>query len=473
MDASRGEFTVAILGGGFTGAVLAIQLLRRGSAGLRVVVVERQSPPGRGVAYSTPYNWHLLNVPAGKMSMFADDPGHFVRWARRSHDPMVREEDYLPRRVYGQYVESTLCEAQNAGAAQLEWIAGEALSAEPAEDGVQVELRSGRRVAADVAVLAVGNLRPSDPSLPGLPIDHPRYIRYAWSASAMDGVERERDVVLVGSGLTAVDTVMSLRAHGFKGTVHLVSRRGLLPHPQAAASAEPWRFEGTMPRTARGLVRLVRRQMQLSLEQGRDWRSVIDGLRPFTAQVWQRLPPGERKRFLRHVRAHWEVVRHRIPPPVAKLLGYQLTEGKVRVYAGWVVRCEQQGERLELRIRERRSGQETVLAADRIVNCTGPETDCRRLDDPLLVDMRAQGWIRPDELFLGLDVTPQGRVRDRDGRASGVLYAAGPARKGQLWETTAVPELRVQVEELARHLLQLALYGAGAVATTMRIEEFA
>ncbi|HWY24061.1 MAG TPA: hypothetical protein VNX47_04035, partial [Nevskia sp.] len=60
-----------------------------------------------------------------------------------------------------------------------------------------------------------------------------------------------------------------------------------------------------------------------------------------------------------------------------------------------------------------------------------------------------------DALGLGLLTDAQGALLDRDGQASTWLYTLGPARKGQLWETTAVPEIRVQAQALARRLLQL------------------
>ena len=445
--------TIAIVGGGFTGASLAAQLLRRGDRSLRVIVVERDRSVGRGVAYGTLFTWHLLNVPAANMSMFPDEPEHFLRWAQRNYDRMVEAGTFVPRRVYGQYVESTLREVQTSSRGQLHWLSDEALMLHPGRRGAELLLRSGERVVADKIVLALGNLPPSDPSIPGLTGSSRHYVTYPWAAGALEGVKGASEILLIGSGLTSVDMVMALRAREFKGTVHILSRRGLLPHPHKSSPAWPPFWHSDLPRTARGLLHLVRKQIGLACQQGADWRSVIDALRPVTAEIWQSLPELEQRRFLRHVRAHWEVRRHRLAPEVAKLLAHQIAEGKIRVHAGRIVAYRELPNLAEIRFRERGSSAIQHLPVDKVFNCTGPETDCRKLEDVLLADLRSQGLVRPDPLFLGLDVAGNGAAIDRQGRHSTTLFVAGPARKGQLWETTAVPEIRVQVAELAAQLL--------------------
>ena len=324
--------TIGIIGGGFTGAALAAQLLRRADPSLRMIVVERSSAPGRGVAYGTQFNWHLLNVPAGKMSMFPNEPEHFLRWAQRNYDRMVGAGSFLPRRVYGQYVDAVLREAQAVSAGRLHWLQDEALMVQPGTRGGEILLRSGERVIVQKVVLALGNLPPSDPPLPGITSNSSHYFGYAWSPAALDGVENERDILLIGSGLTSVDITMALRAREFRGTVPILSRRGLLPHPHREAPDWPVFWNHESPRTVRGLLRLVRGQIDLAHKRGKDWRSVIDSLRPVTTEIWQLLPQSEQRRFLRHVRVHWEVCRHRVAPEVGKLLGLQLIDGRVRLH---------------------------------------------------------------------------------------------------------------------------------------------
>jgi uncharacterized NAD(P)/FAD-binding protein YdhS len=446
------KFTIAIVGGGFSGTALAANLLRQAAGSVSVVVIEKHGLPGRGVAYGTQYSWHLLNVPAGNMSVYPDQPDHFLRWAQKNYDPEVGPRSFLPRRVYGQYVESVLLDAAAQGG--LLWKRDEVRSIASHANGVEIKFRSGGRLLADKVVLALGNFPPSDPALPGRD-EHasPRYAPFAWSGDALVGLESAKDVLLVGSGLTAIDQVLALRAREFRGTIHILSRRGLLPHSHKASASWPLFWNANSPRTARALLRLVRRQIEDAHRQEVDWRAVIDSLRPVTARVWQSLDIKEKKRFLRHVRPYWEVHRHRIAPDIAQLIAGQLEGGQIRLHAGRITRYAESVDRVDISYRKRENGDTVTLAVDRVINCTGPETDCRHLDDPLIASLRTSGLVRPDPLYLGLDVSSHGAVIGVDGIASDVLYAVGPARKGNLWESTAVPEIRTQAAELAEILL--------------------
>jgi uncharacterized NAD(P)/FAD-binding protein YdhS len=442
--------TVAIIGGGFTGAALAAQLLREGDRSVSVVVIERGPSRGRGVAYGTQYGWHLLNVPSCNMSAFADDPDHFLRWARKNYDSRVEAGSFLPRRVYGQYLETILRDAEEAHPGQLRWVCDEAGSIVRSKNETHILLRSGGTVIADKVVLALGNFPPSNPPLPGRSVSSERYVSFAWSAGALRGVEKENSVLLVGTGLTAVDLAVALRAKEFRGTIHLLSRRGFLPHTHKPSVCWPAFWDKGSPKTIRGLTRLVRQQVR---DASGDWRAVIDSMRPFTQDIWKSLPENEQRRFLRHVRPYWEVHRHRIAPEIGGLIGYQLANHQIQAHAGRVTNFQEDGGGVTVTYKDRKSGKEEHLRVDRVINCTGPETDCRRLDDPLLTSLWIQRMARPDRLFLGLDVDENGALIDAQGEPSKFLFAVGPSRKGSLWETTAVPEIRGQVAGVVRHLL--------------------
>jgi uncharacterized NAD(P)/FAD-binding protein YdhS len=450
------KLTIAIVGGGFSGATLAAQLLRHATQALSVIVIERATTRGRGVAYSTMQGWHLLNVPAGDMSALADDRGHLLRWAQNNFDSRVGPESFLPRRVYGQYIESLLKEATNARPAAFEWKNDQAVSVLRSGNKAEIGLLSGGTIIADKVVLALGNFPPSNPPLPGRVPNSPRYMQFAWSAAALDGVENENNILLIGSGLTSVDLAVALRAREFRGTIHILSRRGLLPHKHAGAKKWPAFWSEQSPKTALGLLRLIRKQVKAAHEQGCDWRAVIDSLRPFTQQIWQSLPGNEKRRFLRHARPYWEVHRHRIAPEIGGLIGYQLVNHHIQARAGRITGYREDKDGVDVTYRNRKTGKDESLHVDRVINCTGPETDWRRLDNPLLTSLQEQHLARPDSLFLGLDVSDDGALIDANGRPSNFLYTVGPSRKGSLWETTAVPEIRQEVLDLVKHLLDSA-----------------
>jgi hydroxyacylglutathione hydrolase len=452
-DQKVSQPTVAIVGGGFTGTTLAAQLLRASGGSVSVVLIERGARLGRGVAYSTESTEHLLNVRARNMSAYPDDPEHFLEWARLNHAPGASPDDYLPRPLYGQYVASVLQQEIERHPGHVEHVQDEAVSIARVGETAEIPLRSGRTLFADKVVIALGNFPPGDPRLPGRTPHSLRYVSNPWKPSALGDVAQDKSILLVGSGLTSVDVAITLRARGFCGIIHILSRRGLLPQTHKAAPVWTPFWDDQSPRTVRGLLRLIRTQVKAAEKAGSSWRAVIDSLRPYTQEIWRSLSFRERRRFLRHVRPYWDVHRHRIAPALGARLASQIQDGQIEIHAGRIKAYAEDIDGVEVTYCDRESGQLEPLRVDRVINCTGPESDCRKVDDPLLTNLMRQKLARPDPLFLGLDVTSDGALIDAHGAASNLLYAIGPIRKGSLWETIAVPELRVQVSELSRLLV--------------------
>ena len=451
IDPPTPHFSIIIVGGGFSGAVLAAHLAHHSDDSFSVLVIDRAPACARGVAYGTQCGGHLLNVPAGNMSAVADAPDHFLSWAMANYDSRVGAGHFLPRRLYGKYLESVLAQAAIDHPGKIVWKTDEVESVITEEDAVSVQCKSGA-YTAEKLVLALGNFPPSAAGLPDTLRTNPRFVANPWAIDALDGVENESSILLMGSGLTGVDVCVGLRARGFKGTIHLLSRRGLLPQKHKAGHAWLAFWNESAPRTTRGLLRLIRRQIELAQHQGNDWRAVIDSLRRQTPAIWHSLPRAEKRRFLRHLRPYWEVHRHRVAPEIADSLEQQIATGGIATHAGRVTDCYEQGDKLEVVFRDRKTGNLAPLTVDRIFNCTGPEADCRKLDSPLLKSLLSQGLARTDALNLGLDVTEDGALIERNGTASDLVYTVGPARKGRLWETTAVPEIRQQIAALSQLL---------------------
>lgn len=420
----------AVIGGGLSGALQAIHLLREGSG--RVVLIERARTPGRGVAYGTDRPEHLLNVPARRMSAFPDDPDHFVRWYRERGGTA---EDFAPRMLFGDYVVGLL---RDAGP-DLEIVRGEAVDI---DDGA-VLLGDGRQIEAETVVLAPGNLPPATPR----GIDPERlgalWIADPWAGPIADGLGSDDTVLLVGTGLTAVDAALTLEANGFGGRILALSRRGLAPRAHGArepmtAPVEP------LPSDCLSLLRRVRRR---SAEVG--WRSAVHELRNVTQAIWAAASLEERRRFLRHLRPWWDVHRHKIAPAVAATVARMEEEGRLRFAGGRILSIEPDG---AVRWRPRGGGEDQGLGAARIVNCTGPELDIVRAGEPLLDALVARGRIRSDPLRIGIDVDLECRTIGADGAASERLYAIGPIARATFWESVAVPDIRVQAQRVARRI---------------------
>jgi uncharacterized NAD(P)/FAD-binding protein YdhS len=203
------------------------------------------------------------------------------------------------------------------------------------------------------------------------------------------------------------------------------------------------------------LLRVIRSQVRAAAAQGINWRAVIDSLRPVTQEMWRSLPIEEQRRFVRHVRAYWDVHRHRVAPEIADLLDDMRSDGLVRLHTGTVTQYSESDHRAEVRYRDRESRTVKTVRVDRVINCSGSETDCRRIDESFITSLVVQGFARPDRLFLGVDVNEHGALIDYKGMPSHRLYAIGPVRKGCFWETTAVPEIRTQAATLAEHLADI------------------
>lgn len=461
---------IAIIGGGFSGSLVAANLLRNATMPLSIKLIERNSEIGRGVAYGTPVDCHLLNVPAGKMSAYDDEPNHFLNWLHKNGHEQVTPSTFVGRRVYGDYVQATLKAAQVNAAAnvQLEKIVDEAIAIETKPDNTIVYLSSGQCLHVQKAVLALGNF----PAILPRPIatlkkDH---VKDAWSADAIADLNPEDAILLVGTGLTMVDAVVALHQQGFQGQIHTVSRHGLMPCSHKSTTPYPAFLDvETAPKTARGLLHVVRQELRHALTQGhassdnqgnpsnelaQDWRAVIDAIRPIIPQLWQAMPLPEQKRFLRHVKAYWEVHRHRIAEEIAEVLDAAMESGQLIHYAGRIQSCQEFEDGVNVSICERGTHKDIVLQVKRIVNCTGANCDYLKLQHPLVASLQEQRLIRPNTLSMGIDTAPNGALIDADGNTSQMLYTLGTPRKGNLWETTAVPEIRVQAANLAQELLK-------------------
>ena len=423
---------VTVIGAGAAGTTTAARLL---DLGARVDLVDPAERPGRGVAYRTDDPRHLLNVVAGKMSALDDDPDDFARWAG------VERTDFVPRHVFGAYLADHLDRAARRHPG-LRVVRDRAVGL-AVDGGVRTVTASGEVLAADAAVLALG---PVDRTCSGwLPSDAPAaraVVPDPWADGALAGIADDADVVLVGTGLTAADLALSLNRTG--RVVHAVSRTGLLPRRHAARQARPM-----PPPEVTGCARLddVRRvvsgHVRESLRLHGDWRPALDSLRPVTAQLWAGLPLPDRSRFLAEDLRSWEVHRHRMPGVTAGALVRMRREGTLRCHGAGITDVRLSGDRVVLRL-----GDGDVLTAGAVVNCSGARDDVRRSTDPLITDLLASGAAKPGPLGLGFDTGPDGRLR-----GDGPLWTLGALRRGNLWETTAFPEIRGQASTVAKSVL--------------------
>ncbi len=454
--------TVAIIGAGFSGAVLAARLLRAtGRLPMHIALINRSRTAdglARGLAYGTQSESHRLNVPAGRMSAFPEAEDDFLRFlAARGIN--AEGGSFVARRYYGEYLAHTLASAIEhctPGQAYSQH-GGEVIDLRREGGRSLLHFADGSTLMADQVVLALGNFAPADPHLPDRAfLASPRYIRDPWAPGALAAVENP--VALIGTGLTMFDVALTLAAESPVLTCTAISRRGVLPQPHRHATAAP-KFDHAPPAilsgpsTVRAYMRSVRAEVSRLAAQGVDWREVIASLRPITPDLWQRLPDSERARFLRHLRPWWDGHRHRAAPDTAATI-HRLTEnGQLRMRAARLLEIRDTGGHLQLSIRARGSDRVEPLSAGTVINCTGPTSDFRLAGERLLLALQARGQVAQDPLRLGLMVNERLQICDRQGRANEPWYCVGPMLKARDWEAVAVPELRRHVRDLAAEIV--------------------
>jgi len=455
--------TIVIVGAGFSGTAVAINLLRLPQPGPLHLVLIDAGQIARGVAYASENNPHLLNVPAGRMSASSADPLEFLSFARRRL-PDVTEDDFLPRRLYGDYLQSTLESATRASAphVRLDRIRGTVIAIERPlrAASVHVHLESGAMIAAQDVVLALGNPLPA--ALPGSEtlLGTGRYVADPWKeASTFRPAET---VLIVGTGHSMADVCLAgARAAKGRAVIHAISRHGLTPARQTnfrPISADPRSRE--LLRAAnvslRRLVRTVRAFSQDAELGGGDWREVISAVRNVAPEIWQGLPFPDKKRFLRHVRCYWDVHRHRLPERVWTALNELRRNGTLTIHAGRLLQLSPAGRKVRVTWRPRGESLQKVFLVDRVINCTGPDGNAHATRERLLRSLIAQGEAVADPLGLGLLTDDFGALVDASGGVADNLHYIGPMLRATYWESTAVQELRVHAERLACRLTMAA-----------------
>ena len=433
---------IVIVGGGATGVIFAAHLLKVSDVD-RIVLVEKRGTVARGLAYSTTLPRHLLNVRAQNMSALPDDPGHFVRWLaeRNLMDP---EEPFFfaPRKIYGDYLEALLREADAEHPGRLQIICDEVVAATPHVSGVLVGLASGETQDANKVVLATGHdIEPLHRDAIAVRVDTPEDTDLPPDAS----------VLILGSGLSMVDAVLSLEARGHRGPVTVVSRRGLLPQRQVLPHPIPFTEDdipfGVEPSR---FLRWIRERIRSHVEAGGNWRDVIDGLRPYNQRIWQSWPESFRRPFLRHGKAWWDTHRHRMAPEVHDRITAAMDAGRLRVRAARILETVQTGSDISVTLRPRGSHEAETLRVARIYDCTGIIRNIEDSSRAILRGLVEAGLAKADRLRLSLHVTRDCQLIGCDGEPSDRLYALGPLTRSEFFEIDAVPEIRVQCARIAK-----------------------
>ena len=447
---------IVIIGGGFSGTALAIQLLRRADAQCAITLIEPRAELAEGVAYSTQDPVHRINVPAARMQLSQAEKGDFDRWYRQQsafqHDSDALWQDdsvYPQRRQFAVYLRDKLQRALHGSAASFRHIKD---YADDYQSG-QVITRQGRVLPVDQLVLAISHPAPTIPSeFQPLSTD-PRLIVDPWQSDQLSQIDPLASLAIIGTGLTMSDVVASLVRQGHRGKITAISRRGQLPRANLSGDYAEYSLPEApySPMTARHWLRFIRQQVRLAALQQLPWQVVLDDVRRQGQTIWQQLSVEEQRRFQRHLRPWWDVHRYRIAPQVSAVVEDYLASSQLKVYAARITAVQRISGQITLALALRHGGR-TELAVDKVILTTGPAHQALISSQPLLQSLAKQRLIMADPLGLGIAVSAQSQAMTATGDINRTIFVVGPAARGRFGELMGLPQVAEHAEFIAAQL---------------------
>jgi len=439
---------ITIIGGGFAGVSLAMELARLNDSSLDIVIIEKSRHIALGLAYSTQDPNHLLNVPAFAMSAFEDMPNDFINWLGNSENIA---HDFFPRFIYGRYLQSRFNNIREHAKSNINILHAEAIGINIKKNQAQITCANGDTIQTEKIVLALGNLPPKK-IIPHA--DTSLIITNPWKQEMWIDLPRDKQLLILGTGQTMVDQVVSLFSNPeFKGKIIALSPHGLLPHPHCLQNKIPYPLpKEPLPGTLKGLLKFIRSEIQ---NFNGPWHLVIDSLSQIVPDIWQHFTLKEKSIFIRHVKPFWNIHRHRIAPVIDVILKQAIYSNRLNIIAGRFKQIDFDKEDITVTYQQRHSKQINGLIVSHLMNCTEPNRNYLEADMPLIHSLVRQGKLTSHSLNLGVKVNSEGALLDNQGMASTILFTLGPACIGQYWESIAVPAIRKQSKKLAKHLLYL------------------
>ncbi len=454
------RFTVAIIGGGFTGAAVAYHLAQCPAVDQAAILVfEPRDALGKGLAYDTGDPAHRINVPSARMSLLPDDPEHFGRWLAGTGvlagDPRAHQADgnSFPRRsVFGDYVSSQVEPLVDDG--RIRHVRARVAHVSKTGTGWQLQDDAGNRFSSDLLVIATTHPAPRAPArLAEAFVGHPRYIADATKPDALEPIRPQDRVLIVGNGLTAADVIASLRERGHVGRILSISRRGLRSRGHAAVPQEPYgNFVSPPPQSTRELLKRTRLALRAATADGLSWHAVLDQLRAQARPIWQGLTVVERRRLVRHLRVFWDVHRFRIAPQVEQALDHAITEGRLEIAAGSILSARRHGDGMQVLIR-RRGGAPETLDFDAVVITTGPAHGGILSSQSWFSELAETGRLTMDPTGLGLACNEMGEALDVNGDPQLDLLIAGPLARGVFGELMGLPQVSEYAAAIAGQII--------------------
>ncbi len=456
---------IGIIGCGFAGTMTAVQIINKSNVPCEIIVIDKQEKLNRGIAYSTSSPKHLLNVIAGKMSAFPENSNHFLEWVMainefKNQDKALVTNSFLPRKLYGQYLETIWKDAVALASAKnikLKVIHDNVTELNISGNGFTIGFNNKTKIEIDQCVLATGNQIPRNPNISNQSFyTSKNYFQNPWQNESVKNTDDNFPILIIGNGLTMVDSVLALLENGFKNEIYSISPNGfnILPHRSTTLKYSKLVEELNEHLSLFDLVKLVNKHLKKAKSIGIPTETVIDSLRPYTQMIWKNLSEKEKLIFMSRLRHLWGVARHRIPMQTYNQLQQLRSENKLHIKSGKIIGFTEFQENIIVEYFDKKEAYTKKIPVSRIINCTGPETDLMNLGENFLKNCLLNGILKQDNLKLGISTnTETFEVIAANGKANPNLFTIGSNLKGELWESTAVNEIRIQAEKLAVQIM--------------------
>jgi uncharacterized NAD(P)/FAD-binding protein YdhS len=455
---------IGIIGGGFTGTMTAVQVIDKSTEPCEIILINERETLNKGIAYNPYSDKHLLNVIAGKMSAYPDKSEHFLEWVMqkdefKTKDKILIANSFLPRQIYGEYLCNIWEEAEKRAESkqiQITVIDSFVVDLDVSEEVISLWLDNNQKLNVDDCVIATGNHIPRNPRIKNMDFyNSPNYFQNPWKVESVKDTNENLPVLIIGNGLTMVDTVLGLLEQGFKGEIYSISPNGfnILPHRHNGLKYSKLIEELRDDMSIYELVKLINKHIKTVREYGVSAEPIIDSLRPQTQRIWKSFSEQERELFMSRLRHLWGVARHRIPLHSHDKIQQLRIDGKLHINSGKIIDIVESTESITVQYFDKKENVLKAINVSRIINCTGPETDLMNLEKSFLKNCLLKGILTQDNLKLGIKAnTETFQIINSDGKPHTNLYTIGSNLKGELWESTAVNELRGQAEKLAEKL---------------------
>ena len=463
MTCDHQPLNIAIIGAGFCGILTAIHLLQADGPPMHLHIINKGSTFGRGVAYDPHTSGLLLNVPNKGMSAFPDMPDHFLNWLINKTPAVAIDKEKLasefsPRKLYGEYLDelwkNTLKSTRDN---KISIYNNKAVNVIEEGKQLRISLDSHSDLLADTVILATGNEQPDFVSgLNSALKNSSRYFADPWKNDCIENLSDEGDVLIIGNSLTMVDAVIGLAGDAFKGTINTISPHGY--------RLKPWRETKTpytVPASIAGhdmqllqLLQTFNKHRKIADSLNQSIYPLVDSLRPKIQSLWLSFDRREKQQFIENLSSFWDRIRHRLPTQMHDIIEEMRAADQLITHSGYIVSAIESGDKIDVTLNC--GGWQKHLKVQRIINCSGPQTNITHSGNELLKNMAKSGMISPGPFDLGINAHPEDcSVIPATGIKFSNLFVIGSNLKGMLWESTAVPELRLQAQRLAKRILDI------------------